>query len=316
MLKKLSYHPLSLKSLKKEVIHGLNQPVKELPCKVLYDERGSQIFDQICELPEYYLTRKENEILKTNIQEIVQCFPKNIDLIEYGSGSNQKTKVLLDHLSHDLISYIPLDISKENLMKSSHWLKKCYPNLNIQPVHADYQTNFQLPETKSKNKVVYFSGSTIGNFHPEEAISCLKNIKNICQKSGGLLIGVDLTKNIDILEKAYDDSQGVTKAFNMNALSRINREFDANFDLNLFRYHSLYNPDQSRVEMYLVSVKNQTIDIGDDRIYLEDGEKIWMESSYKYTPKSFADLVMKADFRVQKCWTDQNHWFSVQYLSQ
>ena len=183
MLKKLSYHPLSFKSLKKEVIHGLNKPLKELPCKILYDERGSQIFDQICDLPEYYLTRKENEILKTNIKEIAQRFPKNIDLIEYGSGSNQKTKVLLDYLSHDLISYIPLDISKENLIKSSHWLKKCYPNLNIQPVHADYQTNFQLPETKSKNKVVYFSGSTIGNFHPEEAISCLKNIKNVCQES-------------------------------------------------------------------------------------------------------------------------------------
>jgi len=296
------------------VLQGLLDSRKELPSKYFYDEVGSQLFEQICELDEYYLTRTELSIMQANTHEIASLLGPNCLLIEYGSGSSTKVRMLLDALQ-DPAGYVPIDIAKEQLLHSAASLAQAYPELEVLPVCADYTSNFELPLPGKPvlRRVAYFPGSTIGNFDREPAKQFLKQIARVCQ-SGGLLIGVDLKKDFNILHRAYNDSQGVTAQFNKHLLVRINQELDANFQLNQFGHYAFYNPGQSRIEMHLVSLKNQAVRIGDIEIAFKLGESIWTESSYKYTPEEFAQLAATAGFTVERVWTDPRQFFSVQYL--
>jgi dimethylhistidine N-methyltransferase len=303
-------------SLCREIIEGLQSPVKELPCKLFYDERGSRLFEEICGLDEYYPTRTETVIMQTYISEIAPLIGSKSMLIEYGSGNSEKTRILLDHLP-DLTAYVPIDISKEHLARSAASIAAAYPGLDVIPVCADYNDDLELPSYNRpiSHRVVYFPGSTIGNFHHGEAEEFLVKIARVCGANGGLLIGVDLKKDPDILNRAYNDREGVTAAFNLNILARVNRELGANFQLDRFRHHAFYNEKMGRIEMHLVSMTDQTVRVCGIEIHFKTGESIWTESSYKYSLEEFADLAAKAGFKVRNVWTDDARLFSVQYLT-
>jgi dimethylhistidine N-methyltransferase len=298
-----------------EVISGLRKPQKELPSKYFYDERGSALFERICTLGEYYIPGTEASIMEANIEEMVELIGPRVQLIEYGSGDCTKVRLLLDHL-RDVVAYLPIDISQEQLVRESEDLASQYPDLEILPVCADYTSDFRLPEPKrwSERTVVYFPGSTIGNFDPIPAKKFLEHIAGVCEVGGGLLIGVDLKKDPVILHRAYNDSKGVTAAFNLNLLRRINNELDADFETDAFEHSAFYNPKEGRVEMHLISLKEQVVHIADHSIYFAPGESIWTESSYKFSPDEFEQLAATAGFRVKQVWTDKRQMFSVQYL--
>lgn len=294
---------------------GLTGQPKSLPCKYLYDERGSQLFEQICELEEYYPTRTELSIMRSYGEEIAKSLGPDCVLVEYGSGSSRKTRILLDHLD-DVNAYVPVDISRELLESTALSLDRNYPTLSILPVCADFTEEFSLPdfvETDAR-KVAYFPGSTIGNFTAEEAIDLLRRIAALCGPGGGLLIGVDLHKDVSILEAAYDDDEGVTREFNQNVLHRINRELDADFDLDQFEHLARHNPEHSRIEMHLVSNCDQTVRVAETEIEFRVGESIHTENSHKYTRRNFTNMATTAGFSVEAVWTDEREYFSVQYL--
>lgn len=299
-----------------QVMRGLQQSRKTLPCKFFYDERGSQLFDRICEIPEYYPTRTEVGIMQANIGEMAALLGSDCRLIEYGSGSSLKTRILLDH-APELNSYIPVDISREHLHKSALSLAQSYPHVAVTPVCADYTQEFTLPVARGMalRNLVYFPGSTIGNFPPDEASEFLARIAALCGQGGGLLIGVDLRKSFGVLEAAYNDAQGVTAEFNLNLLRRINRELDGNFDLSQWRHHALYDPLHGRIEMHLVSLRDQQVRIGPSAICFNKHETIHTESSYKYSVDGFASLANHAGWTVKHVWTDPESLFSVQYLA-
>lgn len=297
------------------MLQGLQKSPKELLSKYFYDDVGSQLFDQICELDEYYPTRIELSIMQERIAEMVSLFGPNCLLIEYGSGSSTKTRLLLDSLQNPA-GYVPIDISKDHLLRSAAALTLAYPELEVLPVCADYTSDFAIPAPAKPvfRRVGYFPGSTIGNFDPEPAKRFLKKIARAC-RGGGLLIGVDLKKDFALLHRAYNDQQGVTAQFNRNILVRINQELDANFQLDRFGHYAFYNPTESRIEMHLVSLANQVVRLGDVEIPFKLGESIWTESSYKYTLDEFAQLAATAGFTVERVWTDPQELFSVQYLT-
>jgi dimethylhistidine N-methyltransferase len=298
-----------------EVLRGLRSPQKELPCKLFYDERGSQLFEQITELDEYYPTRAELRIMRASAAEMAARVGPDCLLIEYGSGSSQKTRLLLDRLQQ-LAGYIPIDISKEQLRESAEALVNAYPRLRVLPVCADYTGNLPLPPLPaSRRRVAYYPGSTIGNFVPRDARQFLARVATVCGPDGGLLIGVDLKKDPLMLHRAYNDALGVTAAFNLNILARLNRELAMDFALDRFRHYAFYNPVFARVEMHLVSLDEQVVRLGDIRIHFERGESIWTEASYKYSPPEFASLAAEAGWRVDQVWTDDRGLFSVQYLT-
>ena len=299
-----------------EALAGLRNEQKTLPCKYFYDRRGSQLFDQICDLPEYYPTRTEAGIMQDNIAEMAALFGPDCLLVEYGSGSSTKTRILLDHLP-GLAGYVPMDISREHLYQTADSLCAAYPNLDILPLCADYTQKFALPESgrAAQSRVVYFPGSTIGNFHRAEAAIFLKRIAEVCGPGGGLLIGVDLRKSPQILEPAYNDAQGVTAAFNLNLLHRMNSELEANFDLDGFAHYAFYNERVGRIEMHLLSLNAQAVHLGGETIRFEEDETIWTECSYKYSLPEFAAMAKSASFEVRQVWTDRDQKFSVQYLT-
>ena len=300
--------------IQKEVAEGLSKSQKQLPSKYFYDEKGSDLFEQIARLDEYYLTRCEKEILQKNIKEIADYIGSDVMLIELGSGSSYKTRFLLEELS-DLSTYIPVDISEEFLLKTVNRLRLEYPKISIIPVFADYTSRFELPITEGsrQKQVVFFPGSTIGNFDPQEAQEFLRNIAGITGENSEMLIGVDLKKEIDVLESAYNDQQGVTAEFNKNILAHINRQLDANFEIEKFRHKAFYNEEAGRIEMHLVSTDKQMVCVGDHEIGFEEGESIHTENSYKYSLDDFKALVSDW-FAVEKVWTDDDDLFSVQYL--
>ncbi|MFC1864418.1 L-histidine N(alpha)-methyltransferase [Chloroflexota bacterium] len=302
-------------SFYKDVLHGLQKKQKELPCKYFYDDQGSCIYDCICALDEYYLPRTEASIMETCIEEMVEILGPRVLLIEYGSGNCAKTRILLNHL-HDLAAYVPIDISCEQLLLVTEQLASDYPELEVLPVCADYTREFELPVPKRPNDrvVVYFPGSTIGNFEPVLANLFLERIAAVCGPGGGLLIGVDLKKEPTVLHRAYNDYQGVTAAFNLNLLERINREFGCDFQLDWFEHYAFYNPLKGRVEMHLISLKDQTVHLDDISIPFAQGESIWTESSYKYSLDDFEQMVAVAGLKVEHTWTDEHQWFSVQYI--
>ena len=305
-----------LATFRAEVLTGLESFEKTLPCKYFYDQRGSHLFDQICDLPEYYPTRTEAGIMRDHVEEMAALFGPDCLLIEYGSGSSTKTRILLDHLPH-LAGYVPMDISREHLHQTASGLAEAYPHLDILPLCADYTTDFDLPAAHRpiRSRSVYFPGSTIGNFHRDQAETFLKQIAEVCESGGGLLIGVDLKKPAHILEPAYDDAQGITAAFNMNLLRRINDELGADFNLDQFAHRAFYNGLAGRIEMHLMSLRSQAVRLGGVTIAFEEEETILTECSYKYSLADFAALASAAGLAVGKVWTDPEQKFSVQYLT-
>ena len=298
-----------------DVLAGLHKPQRELPSKYLYDERGADLFERICQLDDYYPTRTEASIIHANIDEVAHHLGPRLALVEYGSGNCEKVRYLLDHLD-DPVAYIPIDISREQLLHVTDQLASDYPDLDVQPVCADYLSVFDLPSSgcRPRRRCVYFPGSTIGNVEPAPAQHFLERIRGVCGDSGALLIGVDLQKDPAVLHHAYNDREGVTAAFNLNLLERINRELGCDFQPAAFYHYAFYNPVEGRIEMHLISRQDQTVHVGDEAIPIAAGESIWTESSYKYTLDAFARLAAAAGFRTEKVWLDQQQWFSVQYL--
>lgn len=301
----------------RDVLQGLKQEQKTLPCKYLYDQRGSQLFDQICELEEYYPTRTELAIMQQNVGEMVESIGKDSILIELGSGSSLKTRTLLDEAATTLTAYVPVDISKEHLLASADQIQDTYPDLNVVPVHADFTQPFVVfePENSTARRVAYFPGSTIGNFRPENAMKLLERIHDLIQPDGGLLIGMDRKKDVAILEAAYNDAKGVTAAFNMNILKRINRELEGDFDLNGFHHRAVWVEEQGCMQMRLYSKKAQDVHLHDETIHFEQDEWILTEHSHKYDLDQVRQLMSSLDYQVEKMWTDDNEWFSIWYLS-
>jgi len=296
-----------------EAVAGLCESPKTLPCKLFYDKRGSELFDVICTLPEYYPTRTEIDIMRRNLPDIVDSIGARVQLVELGSGSSTKTRILLDALV-DPVAYAPVDISREHLWESAERIHAAYPTLQIQALCADYTEPLAIPEPERKpdRRVAFFPGSTIGNFHDADARRFLRRIAAMVGVGGGLLIGVDLRKSEELLVAAYDDARGVTAEFNLNALHRLNRETDADFDVAKFAHRSVWNGDLGRIEMHLVSRVAQRVTVDGHEVRFAAGETIRTECAYKYGMSQFADIA--EGFRVERIWTDARQLFSVQYL--
>lgn len=297
-----------------EVIYGLTKSRKELPSKLFYDENGSNLFDEITRLREYYLTRTEMQIMEDNIGEIGSLLGEGTALVELGSGSSRKIRLLLDNIP-GLAAYVPIDISEEQLLNSVKQLSADYPELEIVPLIADYTRDFQLPEIKHPfdHICAYYPGSTIGNFKPEDAKMFLGRIAGLIGKNGGMIIGVDLKKDKKTLEAAYNDSRGVTAQFNLNILNHINHKTGSNFDINKFHHLAFYNEDAGRIEMHLISDSNQFVNLNGSTIELKENDDITTEYSYKFSFDEFKQLI--ADFfEVRNVWTDDKKLFSIQYL--
>ncbi len=299
-----------------DVVAGLSSNPHTLPCKYFYDERGAALFQKICELPEYYVTRTEIDILDRNRAEIASQLGPDIQLIGLGTGAGTKTRILIEALENPAV-YIPVDISEKQLRESTALFQKIFPQLEILPVCADYLQPVVLPSPrhKSARNIVYFPGSTIGNFEPHEAVEFLRRIANVCRGGGGLLIGVDLKKDQHVLEAAYNDRAGVTAQFNSNLLERVNRELGADFDLDQWRHRAIYNSNAGRIEMHLISEIDQFVHLDEHKFHFRRSDKIITEFSYKYAPEEFAALASKAGFEFVRMWTDDARLFGIFYFS-
>ena len=298
-----------------DVLHGLSRPRKELPSKWLYDARGSALFERICELEEYYPTRTELGIMEAHAREMAALAGEGCVLVEYGSGSSLKTRLLLQYLRP--AAYVPVDISAPALADATARLRRWRPELEVRPVCADFSAPHALPLSglEERRRVVFFPGSTIGNFHKPEVVCFLRAVAREAGPGGGLLVGVDLLKEREVLERAYDDALGVTAAFDLNLLLRANRELGADFQLDRFRHQARFDERHGRVEMHLVSSARQAVRVGGQTFRFTPGETIWTESSYKYGVREFATLAALAGWRCLHSWTDARAWFSVQYLT-
>jgi len=300
----------------RDVIAGLRTRPKCLPCKYFYDQRGSELFDRICQLDEYYLTRAELALMDQFAPEMGAQIGPGAMLVEYGSGSSVKTRYLLDGLP-DLAAYVPVDISGEHLEQTARELARDYPRIEVLPVCADFTQDFALPRSlrTATHSAVYFPGSTIGNFLPSRAAELLRRITQMCGPGGGLLIGIDLKKDTATIEAAYNDRLGVTAEFNLNLLLRINRELGADFDLGQFFHRARYNSELGRVEMYLVSRRAQVVTCGGKTIEFGRGEAICTEYSHKYTVGEFAAVAAAAGLTLHREWTDKNRRFAVLHFA-
>ena len=296
------------------VLQGLSKPHKSLPCKFFYDAIGSALFDRICEQPEYYPTRTEIDILTEAAPQIAALAGRGGVLVEYGSGSSLKTRLLLDALTPDV--YMPIDISRQHMLDSCHTLAQDYPALHLMAVCADYTRPFTLPRMMrgGQRRLAFFPGSSIGNFAPLEALQFLKNVAQQLNRGDGLLIGVDLKKDPAILNAAYNDAAGVTAAFNLNLLARCNRELEADFDLSAFAHRAIYNATAGRIEMHLDSLCAQTVVVAGRAFTFSEGESIHTENSYKYHADEFRHLATQAGFAPLQTWTDAAELFSVHVL--
>jgi dimethylhistidine N-methyltransferase len=309
----IDYHPPRA-DMRSDVLAGLGREQKQLAPKYFYDQRGSRLFEDITRLPEYYLTPTEAGIMTGHLPEIAQQVGPRAAVIEFGSGTGEKIRKLLQGLEQP-VACVPVDISRNHLLESASALAKDFPELDVVAVCADFTQPFDLPKLSgAERKLVFFPGSTIGNFTPEHAVSLLKVMRQVAGRDGALLIGVDLVKDRATLEAAYNDSQGVTAQFNLNLLKRINRELNADFKLNAFSHQAVYNDDARRIEMYLVSAQAQQVHIGTQRFVFAAGERILTEYAHKHDPESFAALASQAGLRVEQAWTDPRQYFSVHYL--
>jgi dimethylhistidine N-methyltransferase len=299
-----------------QVVSGLLQKPRNLPCKFFYDDRGAQLFRKICELPEYYITRAELQILRLQGAAIARTLGDHIELIGLGTGAGTKTRILLGELKEPVV-YVPIDISKEQLENSTARFRTLFPSLTILPICADYLEPFELPLPRppSSRSVIYFPGSTIGNFEPEAAARFLCRLADLAGNDGGVLIGVDLQKDPAVIERAYNDAAGVTAQFNLNLLARANREIFSDFVLPNWKHQAIYNAAQGRIEMYLISLTDQTVRIGAEQFEFSEGERILTEYSYKHTPDGFRSLAAKAGFCFQHLWTDNDRLFGLFYFT-
>jgi len=297
-----------------DVNEGLSRDHKRLDCKYLYDRRGSQLFDQICDLPEYYPTRTELGIMQEHSESIARHIGSESVLLEFGSGSSLKTRVLLDHLQQP-IAYVPVDISRGHLLATADRLREEHPGLEVRPLVADFTDSIAIPdELADENICVYFPGSTIGNLEQSDAIELLSRIRHLCGEHGGLLIGFDLQKDAGVLTRAYNDSQGVTAAFNLNLLDRINREADGEFDVDQFEHLAVYNTEKGRIEISIRSKCEQEVKVGSNLLQFNRGEEIHTEYSHKYTIAGFQSMAESVGMTSKAVWTDPREWFAVMYL--
>ncbi len=293
-----------------DVVAGLSRPQKRLSAKYFYDAAGSQLFDRITELEEYYPTRTELGIMRKHAAAMAGCCGPRVMLIELGAGSLVKARLLLDRLDRPA-GFVPVDVSGEHLEEAARQLARDYPKLPIAPVTADFTADFPLPTIPAARRVVYFPGSTLGNFEPAEADALLRRTAALVGPGGGLLLGVDLRKDVAVLERAYDDRLGVTAAFNLNLLTRMNRELDADFDLGEFEHHAFYNPARSRVEMHLRSRGAQRVTVGGAAFDFRAGETIHTENSHKYDVRELTARALACGWRVEAVWTDPRDYFAV-----
>ncbi len=314
---RFAFHDLAPgeESFRDAVLRGLGQARKAIPCKFLYDERGSALFEQICRLPEYYPTRTEIAILEQNAEDIAAQMGVHSRIIEFGSGASHKARILLQALDRPA-AYVPVDISRQHLRDAALSLAQDFPEVAIIAVCADYTRPFALPPLSgpSGKQIGFFPGSTIGNFTPDAAVRFLANCARILGRRGEMLIGVDLKKEVSILEAAYNDRAGVTAAFNLNLFERINRELGGDLDLDLFEHYAFYSEDKGRVEIYIRSLAEQQATVAGEDFRFTAGELIHTEYSYKYSVNEFRSLAAEAGFRPVDTWTDPAQLFSVHYL--
>jgi len=304
--------------LRREVLDGLFAFPKTLPCKLFYDAAGSALFDRICTLPEYYPTRTEMGILRDRGREIARFVGPRALVIGYGTGSGRKTRLLLDAL-RDPAGYIAIDIAAHVVIRAAEKIALDFPDLPVLPVCADFVKRLDLDlsswPSRIERRVGFFPGSTIGNLDPDAARSFLVHVAEFVGRRGGLVLGVDLVKDEAILEAAYNDSAGVTAAFNQNALLHVNRLFGADFDLGLFRHRAWFDRAKSRIEMHLVSTRNQIVHLGPYEVAFKAGETIHTENSYKWRLEDLAEFSKSAGFTVDAVWTDPKGWFAVVMLA-
>lgn len=297
------------------VQRGLRAQPKQLPSWLFYDERGSQLFEQICEQPEYYLTRCEIALMEAHAGSIAETLGADVRLVEYGSGNAIKTRMLLEHLATP-VAYVPVEISAEPLRQSVQRLGGLFPALPMQPLCADFTRALRLPipPRAPRRTVLYFPGSTIGNFEARDAVTLLRKMRSEMGDNGGVLIGVDLKKDPALIEAAYNDAAGVTAEFTLNMLVRINRDLGSDFDLGGFRHRAHYNPMAGRIETSIVSLRPQEVKVGRVLARFAEGEAMQVEYSCKYTLGDFAAMATRAGLEVRQVWTDPQQMFSVQYL--
>ena len=302
-------------TFEEDVVAGLGSTPKRIAAKWFYDAEGSRLFEAITRLPEYYLTNAELGILRVHSAEIARlCGPEAL-IIEYGSGSSTKTRLLLDHLERQA-GYVPVDIACETLAASAQAIRTAYPALAVMPLCVDYTEPLELPELPPhRRRVAFFPGSTIGNFEPVEASGFLESVAEAVGHGGGMVLGVDMKKDRSTLEAAYNDEQGVTAEFNRNVLVRINRETGADFRPHAFRHVALYNDEAGRIEMHLESAVDQVVRVSGHEFALAAGERIHTENSYKFSVQDVHSLAESAGFRVVEHWTDQSQLFGVFYLT-
>jgi L-histidine Nalpha-methyltransferase len=299
-----------------EILDGLTAAQKRISPKYFYDERGSELFDQICDLPEYYPTRTELALMRQHADEIAALVGPRAQVIEFGAGSTLKVRLLLDHLVEP-VAYVPVDISADYLVKQAAELARDYPDLDIQPVCADFTQPFKLPAHRipPERNLVFFPGSTIGNFSRRQALELLEVMAFEARHDGVALIGVDLRKDAALLNAAYNDRAGVTARFNLNVLARLNRELGADFNLEDFRHRAVYDPDKGRIEMRLVSTRPQIVHVAGTDVEFAKDEYIVTEHSYKYSVEEFRVLAHEAGFRPVRVWCDEERLFSVHFLT-
>lgn len=299
-----------------QILEGLRSRQKWISPKYFYDERGSELFDEICRLPEYYPTRTELALMDRHLDEIARLVGPRASVIEFGAGSNVKVRKLLDSLDRPA-AYVPVEISADYLVRQAEELARDYPDVHVQPVFADFTRPFELPDhpVAPERNLVFFPGSTIGNFTRPQAADLLEVMKLEAGAEGALLIGVDLRKDPAVLHAAYNDSQGVTAAFNLNVLERFNRELGANFDLANFRHEAIYDRSEGRIEMRLVSKRPQLVAIAGTRIPFAANEHIITEYSHKYSVEEFVALAERAGFNAGRTWIDDVSLFSIHYMT-
>ena len=297
-----------------DVLKGLKSTPKRIPPKYFYDSAGCALFERITDLPEYYLTRSELRILQDNAAAIAGYIPPGSALVEFGSGSSRKTRILLA-AAPQLAAYVPVDICGEMLEEEAAGLRKEFPKLNVLPVAADFAQPFDLPAAVPAARVGFFPGSTIGNFEPHEAAAFLRHAAQILGRDAILIVGTDLQKDNRIINAAYNDAAGITRAFNRNILVRINRELDGKFDLGSFEHHAFYNRERHRIEMHLASNKRQKVRVAGETIEFRAGETIHTESSYKYSVDSFSALARGSAWTPVASWRDPDHYFCVHALA-
>lgn len=312
----LTDYGLEVEHFRADLLAGLARPQKEIPCKYLYDTEGSRIFDRICELKDYYPTRTETEIKRRCAREIGAAIGARALVVEPGSGNGDKAIRLLETLE-DPVAYVPLEISKDHMMDAAARINERFPDVEVLPVCADFTGEYHIPEPSQafNNVVIYFPGSTIGNFSPSARAELLESfaahLRELGDHPGLLLIGFDLIKDRAVLERAYDDSEGVTAAFNLNVLRRANRELDADFDLGRFEHKAVWNDALKRIEMHLVSLGEQDVHVGKATIHFGVGETIHTENSHKFSIDGFAALARDAGLELREVWTDEEGLFAV-----